>query len=137
MGISFSIDPERGRLHLEIEGEFTTEEMVAVTRAFIESPDLPDGFTALSDHTQVARPLTSSQLLALVTVMEEHPKRFAEVRWAMVSTRPSSYGMMRVLAARAQLVLKMRVRIFFDVERATQWLDMPGGAGPQEEPPRG
>jgi hypothetical protein len=31
--------------------------------------------------------------------------------------------MMRVLAARAQLALGMRVRIFFDARRAAQWLD--------------
>jgi hypothetical protein len=78
----------------------------------------------------VERALTSSQLLALVTLMEAHPERFTGARWAMVSTRPASYGMMRVLAARAQLVLGMRVRIFHDVLRAQQWLD----AGAERQP---
>ena len=123
MAITFSIDAERGRLHLSVGGDFTTEEMLSAMRAVIESPLLPDAFTAISDHTRVERPVTSSQLVELVTLMEAHAERFARARWAIVSTRPASYGMMRVLAARAQLVLGMRVRIFFDVQRATQWLD--------------
>ena len=123
MGITFSMDPERGRVHMVIGGEFTSDEMLSTVRAVIASPALPDAFTVLSDHTRVERPLTSSQLVELVALMEEHAQRFAGVRWAIVSTRPASYGMMRVLAARAQLVLRMRVRIFFDVQRATQWLD--------------
>ena len=132
MPIDYTIDPGRGRLYLTIAGEFTTEEIVSVTRAFIESPELPEGFSALSDHTRVTRPLSSSQLLALVSLMEQHAQRFAGVRWAIVSTRPSSYGMMRVLAARAQLALGMRVRIFFDMQRATHWLD----SGPEARVPR-
>jgi hypothetical protein len=45
--------------------------------------------------------------------------------------------MMRVLAARAQLALGMRVRIFFDVQRATQWLESGSDAGVPREAPRG
>ena len=132
MPIRYSVDADRGRLHVVVDGEFTTEEMISTVRAFIAEPALPHGFTALSDHTRVQRPLTSSQLLALVAVMEEHRERFAGVRWAMVSTRPASYGMMRVLAARAQLFLDMRVRIFFDSRRAAEWLDRPRADGVED-----
>jgi hypothetical protein len=108
---------------MTVEGEFTFAEISSTIRAIATAPELPDAFTALSDHTRVVRPITSAQLVGLVSIMEEFPGRFANVRWAVVSTRPASYGMMRVLAARADLALGMRVRVFFDVHRATRWLD--------------
>jgi hypothetical protein len=125
MPITYVIDPERGRLDMAVEGEFTSEEMCSVMRAIIASSSLPDGFTALSDHTGVRRAISASQLIALVAIMEQSPERFASARWAIVSTRPASYGMMRVLAARAHLALGMRVGIFFDARRAAEWLDEP------------
>ena len=137
MGITFSIDPERGRLHMTIGAEFTTEEVTSAMRAVIDSPALPDGFTAISDHTRVQRPLNQSQLFQLVSLMERNAHRFEGARWAIVSTRPASYGIMRVLAARAQLALRMRVRIFFDVQRATNWLETGSDAGVAREAPRG
>jgi hypothetical protein len=123
MPISYSVDVARGRLHMTIEGEFTSAEISSTIREIVRHPDLPDDFTALSDHTRVTRPINQAQLVGLVSIMEEFPGRFAKVRWAIVSTRPASYGMMRVLAARADLALGMQVRIFFDVQRATKWLD--------------
>ena len=136
-GITFSIDPARGRVQMTIGTEFTTEDVISAMRAVIHSPALPDGFTAVSDHTGVQRPLNQSQLFELVSLMEQHAHRFAGGRWAIISTRPASYGMMRLLAARAQLALRMRVRIFFDVQRAAQWLDADPSRSTQDAPARG
>ena len=123
MAITYRIDAERGRLHMMVAGEFTASEIAIVLREVASSPELPDGFTAISDHSRVTRALTASQLLLVVSIMEEFPGRFAGVRWAVVSPRPAAYGMLRVLAARAQLALGMGVQIFFDTQRATEWLD--------------
>jgi len=123
MAITYSIDAALGRLHMIVGAEFTTEEVISAMRGIIDNPALPDGFTAISDHTRVQRPVSSSQVVELVALMEQHGHRFAGVRWAIVSTRPASYGMMRVLAARAQLALGMSVAVFFDVPRAEEWLN--------------
>jgi hypothetical protein len=108
---------------MTVEGEFTFEEISSIIREIATHPELPDDFTALSDHTRVTRPITPAQLVGLVSIMEEFPGRFANARWAVVSTRPASYGMMRLLVARSDLALGMKARVFFDVQRATKWLD--------------
>lgn len=106
-----------------IEGSMTSLEMTSTMREIATTPELPDGFTALSDHSRVERSISPSQIVELVAMMERYAPRFTGSRWAIVSTRPASYGMMRVLAARVPLAVSMQVKIFFDVRRATRWLD--------------
>jgi hypothetical protein len=122
MPIRWSVDPERARALATVEGEFTSDDISAVIRGVAASA-LPAGFTVLSDHTGVERPITQTQVIGLASLLEELPERFAGVRWAIVSNRPTSYPMMRVLAARAELVVGMEVRVFFDLRRAVEWLD--------------
>jgi hypothetical protein len=130
MPITYSVDVERARVHAVVEGEFTLENIVAVLQDVVTHGSLRDGFTVLSDPTRVQRPLSSTQLLGLVGLLERYEERFRTVRWAIVSTRPASYGMMRVLAARAELALGMEVRIFFDARSASKWLDFAPGRPP-------
>ena len=108
---------------MTIDGSFTGAEMLSIMREIATTSELPDGFTALSDHSRVERPISPSQVVELVAIMEQFAPRFTGTRWAVVSTRPASYGMMRVLAARVPLAVPMQVRIFFDAQRAAQWLD--------------
>jgi hypothetical protein len=108
---------------MAIEGSFSGAEMGSVMREIGTTPELPDGFTALSDHSRVERPISPSQVVELVGLMEQFSQRFTGSRWAIISTRPASYGMMRVLAARVPLAVTMQVEIFFDARRAEQWLD--------------
>ena len=108
---------------MAIEGSFTDVEMSSVVREIATASELPTGFTMLSDHSRVERPIRPSQVVELVALMEQFADRFKGARWAIVSTRPASYGMMRVLAARVPLAIPMQVKIFFDVDRASQWLD--------------
>jgi hypothetical protein len=124
MPIRYSIDRALGRLYMTVEGSFTGADVVSVLREIATTPELPDGFSALSDHSRVERPITPWQIVELVELIERFSPRFTGTRWAVVSTRPASYGMMRVLAARVPLAVSMQVKIFFDVARATRWLDV-------------
>jgi hypothetical protein len=66
----------------------------------------------------------------MVDFMRESRERFQGMRWAVVTQRPSSYAMMGLVRALADLRLQMEVRLFTRVAEAAAWLD-------GEEPPAG
>ena len=82
------------------------------------------GFGILSDHTEVGEPITTPQVMQLI----EHFKTLSDViagaRWAAVTSKPASYGMLRMISTLAESV-PMEVEVFPTFEKAEAWLLAP------------
>ena len=69
------------------------------------------------------RPVQAHQMTAYVENMKEV---MGHSRWALVTTKPASYGMMRMLSAMLEPV-PIIIRIFDTLEEADDWLSQPKG----------
>ena len=122
MPITFTIDAAAQRVFARVEGTFDITDIRRVLLNVAGSEELRDGFTVLSDHTTVERAISPDQLFGLVRTLETRAERFRGVRWAVVVNRPSSYGMMRMMAAQADMAVGMQVGVFMDQDAAAAWL---------------
>ena len=121
MPIRHWLDKERRRVHAVVTGRFTLAEIVAAIDAATSDPEFERGFDVLSDHTAVEEPLTPSQAEQMVAHLRTLSRQLVGARWAIVTRKPASYGMMRMLSVLAEQV-PMRVEVLNSLEEAEQWL---------------
>ncbi len=98
MPITFRVDPTRRLVQTTVIGDFETADIVRVITGAASHPDFEPGFDILSDHREIGEPITPAQLRDLTGLLRELSDRFAGGRWAVVTTKPASYGMMRALS---------------------------------------
>ena len=122
MPIRYAVDPTRKRVHTVADGAFDAGDIRRTVEGVVADPRVRPGFHILSDHRHVTRPITFQQIQELLDLLEEHAVALGATRWAIVSTRPSSYGPLRVLSAQADLSTSVRVRVFTDQADAEAWL---------------
>lgn len=124
MPIDYEIDPQRKRVHVSVHGSVSVGEVQELVRAIARDSRLRGGFGILSDHRRLDRTLSTEALHQVAEVLEEQLDAFRTARWAAVVARPSSYGNMRMLAARASMLgAEMQIRVFTDLDHAVGWLD--------------
>lgn len=78
------------------------------------------GYHVLSDHREIGEPATRDQVETLVEHIADLRQYFACARWAVIVSKPASFGMMRMLSVMAERV-PMEVRVFADADRAEWW----------------
>ncbi len=126
MPIKYWIERERRRVRSVVTGDFTTEKIFQVLQEATTHEDFEVGFDVLSDHTQIGEPLTTPQAQQMTAYVENMKEVMGRSRWAVVTTKPSSYGMMRMLSAMLEPV-PIIIRIFDTLEEADDWLSQPKG----------
>ena len=121
MPIRAEIDEREALLKFEIAGDWTTEEMERSTLEGVRAIAGRDGYDALCDLTRTARASTPAEIRRLVQILTEEGSALRARRAAMVVGNPTSYGMMRMLAAHAEPI-GIEVRIFTSIEEAMKFL---------------
>jgi hypothetical protein len=125
MPIHYTIDPLRQRVDVVLDGEVTIQDAIEVFDVLVRAPDLQPGFVILSDHRRLGRPFSTEEVHRLTDWMEDHATVLHPTRWAAVVSRPTSFGLMRMLAARAKLTAGIDVGVFLDLHAADVWLSAP------------
>ncbi|MBN2585934.1 MAG: hypothetical protein JXA64_01480 [Candidatus Fermentibacteraceae bacterium] len=124
MGIRVWVEPERRLVRIEIVGDSSTAEIIDAIDSAVSDPRTEPGFNILSDHTGVGEPLTTPQ----AHEMADHFHKLIDImsgsRWAVVSRKAASIGMMRMLAVLLNNI-PMTVEIFDSIEEAEEWLFSP------------
>jgi len=125
MPITYTIDPLRQRVDAMLEGEVSVEDAIAVFTEVLAAPRLRRGFIILSNHRRLARPFSTEEIHRITDWMEEQGPALRPIRWAAVVSRPTSFGLMRMLGARAKLIAGIDVGVFLDLGEAEAWLSAP------------
>jgi hypothetical protein len=123
MPIDFTLDPDKKRVNFTIAGTFTLDDIIGALKSVVAMPEFGPGFQVLSDHRGVERPATVRDVEDMLAWMREKRERFQDVRWAIVTQRPSSYAVMGLLSTLADLRVRMTVRVFTRLADAEAWLD--------------
>ena len=121
MPTHIAVDHERRIASVEVTGHLEIAEMLGtvdeVARQIAGNP----GYSVLSDHRALETPLTPEQATQLLAHLSVSGGALIGAKWAIVVSKPASYGMMRLLSARAE-ELPMSVQAFWDRDEATAWL---------------
>lgn len=136
MPIRVWIEPERRLVRIVIEGDSTTEDILASIDRAVSDPDTRPGFNILSDHRAVGEPLTTPQAHAMVARMESLKEAMSGCRWAVVTSKAASIGMMRMLAVLLNRI-PMTIEVFGSMDEAERWLFGCGWEGQRHEPGNG
>jgi hypothetical protein len=117
--ITYVLDRDAHLVHATVRGDFTVDEMLSsVTGAATAAGEA--GYNVVSDHREIGEPITRVQLEQLVDHLAALRSYFAGARWAVVVSKPASFGMMRMFEVLAERV-PMTVRVFVDADRAQRW----------------
>lgn len=121
MPIETHIDKAKCRVRVKLWGEFTFEDMRAAISGVAHDPEFKPGFNVLSDHTEIGRAITIPESRELLALMRSLAGSFAGSRWAIVTRRLDSYGMLRMISAHAESV-PIEIQAFREFAEAEAWL---------------
>jgi hypothetical protein len=124
MPVHQTVDAELRRIVATISGEVEISDILGAITAAVNDPAFQPGFDVYSDHTQITRFITPNQLAAMVAHLESLSDRLSGARWAIVTSAPASFGMMRMLEVHAERI-PMEVRVFRSAGEAEHWLAGP------------
>jgi hypothetical protein len=117
--ITYTLDREARLVRAAVRGDFTADDMLAcVSAAALDAGEA--GYNVVSDHREIGEPATRSQVVTLVEHLATLRRYFAGARWAVIVSKPASFGMMRMLGTMAERV-PMEVHVFKDAEQAERW----------------
>ncbi len=122
MSIRYWVQPERRRICTEIVGDFTSEEIRETISNSLTDPDCGPGFHILSDHRRIGEPIKTAELKQMLGFLASFRDKLRGTRWAIVTIKPASMGMMNMLAVMAN-DLPLEVRVFQSKKTAELWLD--------------
>lgn len=120
MPIRIWIDQECGIVRGVVEGAFETAEMMEALNGILEDDAFTPGTPVLSDHRTVSTVLTREQAMAVAARLAAMAPQLAGMRWAVVTTHPASYGMMRMLSVLLEDA-GVEMRIFEEMDEAEGW----------------
>lgn len=124
MPIDCWIEQDRHRVRAEVRGDFSTEDILRAISDAVSHPEFERGFNILSDHRQIGQPITTAQMQEMTAHLRRLAAEFAGSRWAVVTTKPASYGMMRMLSVMLE-DMPLHVHVFDGLAAAEAWLDSP------------
>jgi hypothetical protein len=114
-----------------VSGNVTIEEILEAINGSIDDPDFRWGYDILSDHTRVETAITTEQAGTTAEYLASLSLYFAGSRWAVVTSKDVSYGMMRMLSVFLERV-PMDLRVFRSFDEAENWLAAPKEQGTGE-----
>lgn len=121
MPVSYRIDADLRRVIATVTGIVTIEEMLDALLAVTDDPTYEPGFDIYSDHREIEQSLGTGQVMQLAGHLERLAAKVAGARWAIVTTAPASYGMMRLFSVHAEQI-PMSVSVFRETAEAEEWL---------------
>jgi hypothetical protein len=121
MPITASLDTIDHILRIEIIGTVTMQAMISAVDRSLETLEEDATCSILSDHRRIGAPATVEQVEAFVEHLRRHAAAAHGRRWAIVTTSPASFGMMRMLSVLAKRI-PMTVEVFQDMAAAEHWL---------------
>ena len=121
MPISYRIDTQDERIIVNLTGSVSLEEIFDTIKNALRDPAFKPGFNVLSDHRGVDRVITPGELESTVSLLIEFAGLLRETKWAIVTVKPASYGMMRMLEVHAERI-PMKVKVFKEMDAAEHWL---------------
>ena len=121
MPLTLRVDHAARVAFVDVAGALVTEEMIATIDNVVRQLDGRTGYGVLSDHRAVAAPITPAQVAQLLAHLSASGSALIGAKWAVVVSKPASYGMMRLLSARAE-ELPVHVQAFWDHDEALAWL---------------
>jgi len=125
MPIEKRVEKDKRRVYAILTGIVSFDEMIHTINSSVEDPCFMPGFDVLSDHTKIEEPIKTEQVKALASHIDGLKNYFSGSRWAVVTSKEVSYGMMRMLAAYLERV-PMELQVFYSFDDAEKWLSAPG-----------
>lgn len=119
MPIRYALDRPARLIRSTVEGDFDAAEMLTCVSAAVAAAGEP-GWHIVSDHRRIGEPATRDQVELLVEHLTDLRPYLRDARWAVIVSKPASYGMMRMLSVLAERV-PMTVRVFRDAGAAERW----------------
>lgn len=123
MPIVTRIEKDRKRVIAIVTGDLSIDEMINAINSSTKDPDFERGFDVLSDHTGINEPISTTQAEALARHLESLKEFYSGSRWAVVTRKAASYGMMRMLSVFLTKV-PMELQAFYSLEEAEAWLSL-------------
>ncbi len=124
MPITHTVEPENCLVKLCVSGRLTVVESLAAVDEVVADPLFEPGYGILSDHRAIEEPATPELIRAMIGHMQARAAALGAARMAVIVSHPASFGMMRMLQARAEGI-GLPVRIFKDETAARRWLATP------------
>jgi hypothetical protein len=124
MPIEYKIEKDKKRVFAIVSRTVSLEDIIKVITSIMRDSSFMPGFDILSDHTRIERPIETEQLKALVSHINGLATYCSSSRWAVVTKKAASYGMMRMLAAYLAIV-PMELQVFYSFDDAEEWLSSP------------
>ena len=128
MPICSSVDHQSCLINFTVSGTITAEEMVHAIDVILPQLDDTCGYDIISDHRDLRTPATPAQITRLVEHLVTHGQRLHGCRAAIIVASEASYGMMRMLAVRAEKA-GILVGVFWDLQTARECLREPSRFG--------
>ena len=122
MPIKSWIEKDKKRVMAMVSGSFSIEDILININNTIEDPDFEKGFNILSDHTEIESVITTEQARMTASHLERLSKDFANSKWAVVTKKEASFGMMRMLSVFLENI-PIHLEVFKSLDEAEKWLD--------------
>ena len=119
MPISYRVDRPARLIRSTVEGDFSAAEMLSCVSEAVHEAGEP-GFNIVSDHRLIGEPATRDQVELLVDHLTTLQRFVRGSRWAVIVSKPASFGMMRMFAVLAERV-PLQVRVFMDAAEGEAW----------------
>ncbi len=124
MPVRWKIDVENELIRATVSGEVSLSDILDAITDSASDPEFRRGFDVYSDHTAIRKAITSAQMHSIVARLESLSPSMRGARWAIVTSQPASYGMMRMLAVYSERI-PIELRVFGCASEAESWLSSP------------
>ncbi len=121
MAITYWIEKEKKRIQALVVGKFTMEDIIQTIYQVTADPNFQAGFDILSDHTGIEEVITTEQIKITTSHLTTLSHHFTGSRWAVVTTRDASFGMMRMFSIYLEKIL-ITLKVFRSITQAEKWL---------------
>ena len=121
MPMHYQIDSEHGMLFVVAEGDITQAERLAAMQAWLSDPDFRPGLHTLADFSEATNVPSLPELEEIAAFIRGYAKRIGQVKIAIFTKRPVTFGVARQFGALAPGEF-LTVRVFKDRDEALAWL---------------
>jgi hypothetical protein len=121
MPMHYQIDSEHGMLFIVAEGDTGQAERLAAMQAWLSDPAFRPGLHTLADFSDATNVPSLPELEEIAAFIRGHAKKIGQIKIAIVTNRPVTFGVARQFGALAPGEF-LTVRVFKDRDEALAWL---------------
>jgi hypothetical protein len=129
VNITYSIDKVLRIVTLTYTGNPDFDEWVNTMRAVFKDPNFKPGFSVILDRRLVKVAPTMEYIEDITAFVKDHLIELGNNRTAIVVSEIASFGMARM--SQGLMNDTERTQIFTDIEKAREWLSIPGLQTPE------